>query len=151
MFPPWLWEAPGLPDLDHTVFRLDHACMSLGSKCHWIDVTEDHDKRYTKISCSVSGYSHSGLPCCPHWRRRHGEKLPPGLRTVSEKKATPMSSLRGYLPDFPTVSLLATTFSVFPLWQREASSAAHREEDEKPTGSLEEAGSRNPIRSILLH
>lgn len=94
-------------------FLLNHACVSLGSKCHWIYVTEDHDKQSMKICCSVSGYSQSGLPCCPHWRKSHGEKLPQGLRTASEKKATPVTLLRGCLPDFPTVSLLATTFFYF--------------------------------------
>lgn len=133
-------------------FLLDHACVSLGSKCHWIYVTEDHDKQSMKICCSVSGYSQSGLPCCPHWRKSHGEKLPQGLRTASEKKATPVTLLRGCLPDFPTVSLLATTFFLFFLFDnREVSSAPHREEDENPTGSLVEAGLRNFIRSILQH
>lgn len=116
VFPPWLWDAPGLPDLDCTcVPHRPHICFS---KCNWIYVTEGHNKRYMKIRHSVSGYSQSGLPCCPHWRRRHGEKLPQGLRTVSEKKATPVTLWRGCLPDFPTVSLLATTFSIFPLWQQ---------------------------------
>lgn len=133
-------------------FLLDHACVSLGSKCHWIYVTEDHDKQSMKICCSVSGYSQSGLPCCPHWRKSHGEKFTSGFKDREREESNTGYFVKGLSARFSNSELTGYHFFLFFLSDnREVSSAPHREEDENPTGSLVEAGLRNFIRSILQH